>query len=348
MKRLEGVTQVVSRALIGLLAAACGSSHGSGSQGMSQDGAAPASDAGAEASGSVDSGGTGEAQADAGEDGCQVFLHAYCAQFQACHTLLFDSFLYGTVDACVQAFTPACNAELTAPGTGATSATLASCGQALSPLDCGTAATTWPSQCFAAGSLANGATCQFSSQCRSTYCDLTSPSCGTCAVRVATGGNCLPADDLRVVSCKPGLLCTNGDTCEAPLASGASCQKGGGQCDPPLTCLQMGSNYVCAQPLAVGASPCDAFFDTCAGNAWCDVSSGTCEASTVLSVGTACDTLGDPCGAGEYCKPTDGGTTGVCAANLPVGSPCGGVDVCDPPAACENGVCQAYVGSSCP
>jgi hypothetical protein len=344
MKRSKSVMQVVSRTLLGLLAAACGSSHASGSDGMTPDGAAP--DAGAQESGSRDSG--GEAQTDAGEDGCQVFLNAYCAGFQTCHALLFDSFLYGTIDGCVQAFTPACHAELSAQGTGATSATLASCGEALSQLDCGTSATAWPSQCFASGKLANGATCQFSSQCQSTYCDLTSASCGKCAARVATGGNCLPADDLRIVSCKPGLLCTGGDTCQSPLVAGAPCQKGGGQCDPPLTCLQMGSNYVCAQPLAVGGSPCATFFNSCAGNTWCNLSTQTCEAATPLTVGTACDTLGDPCGAGEYCKPTDGGTTGVCAADLPVGSPCGGVDVCVPPADCQNGMCQGNVGSSCP
>jgi hypothetical protein len=347
MERSKGVTQVVSRTLVGLLAAACGSSNGSGS-GMTQDGAALAPDASSGDAGSEDSGGTGEAQADAGQGGCEVFLRAYCAQFQACHTLLFDSFLYGTVDACVQAFTPKCDAELSALGTGATSAALASCGGALSQLGCAMSPTTWPSQCFVAGSLPNGSNCQFSSQCQSTYCNPTSAFCGTCADRVAAGGNCLPYEDLRSVGCGPGLLCTHSDTCEPPLAAGAPCQQGGRQCDPPLACLQMGSNFVCAQPLAIGGSPCDAYFDTCAGNAWCDVSSRTCTAATGLSIGTACDTLGDPCGAGEYCKPTDGGTMGVCAADLPVGSPCGGVDVCVPPAACVNGVCQGDVGSSCP
>lgn len=331
---------------------ACGGSSGSGAPGTS-DAKSDASvldssfvqDDASQTAASSDGG-----SSDAGASGCDAFLNAFCIQTEKCETAGFRQDWYGTVPKCVEQLQPSCAAELAAPGTATTEQTMNACAKALMLQSCAGFLTAPPAACLTPGTLANGAACEFPTQCASTYC-AASGFCGTCQPRVAAGAQCVPVADPRYVACESGLVCEysgSSSKCSTPLQAGATCDSSFmHQCTPPLTCLQ----GLCSPALAIDAGPCNLDSD-CAGGAYCSVAfqATMCRMPTYQPPGAPCNfQQGMPCGAGASCLAGDAAaTTGNCVAVAANGGPCGSDSDCPVPGLCTSGACQLAVpASSC-
>jgi hypothetical protein len=286
----------------------------------------------------------------------------------------------------VSRFSIICNDELSAPGTGITTAFLDGCAAALEKNPSCTGAI--PECVEPAGSLAIGAACGADNQCASTRCELSSNgqnspdggatltviTCGVCGATVADGAACQSGD-----VCVAGDECTNG-TCQKETTSsggtgaiGSSCQADAdcatpnrcditqGICAAPGTAGQACSvssdcasglicnvsTEQCEAPVASGG-PCTG--GDCASGLGCDATTKKCTTITFAAQGAACDDDAILCDRGTCNIGSSGGANaGVCPTILADGAPCGiaANTACDDFAECIDGTCQISNPASC-
>src|SRR5579863_1088410 len=99
---------------------------------------------------------------------------------------------YGSTAACIERQTLSCTNGLNAPHTGNSPNQVELCVAALAGESCAQFFDNDPpGACTPTGLLANGASCTFSGQCMSGYCNGTKTSiCGTCGAGPAVGADC--------------------------------------------------------------------------------------------------------------------------------------------------------------
>jgi hypothetical protein len=150
-----------------------------------------------------------------------------------------------------------------------------------------------------------GSACQGDSDCATpNHCDFTQ---GVCAAPGAAGSPCTLAAD-----CAAGLICTSGQQCEAPVASGGACVGG-----------------------------------DCASGLGCNTTTHKCGSITFAAAGAPCDKDGVLCDRGTCIVSSAGG---VCPNILADGAPCDSgstTTACDDFAQCISGTCQVSNPASC-
>jgi hypothetical protein len=284
---------------------------------------------------------------------CAGYALAFCTHFQTCNPRAFASNYFDSLGQCQTRLAQVCPSELSAPGTGRTASAIALCAQEVGAQSCAEWMVGDPPSCYAKGSLANDAGCEYSSQCQSTLClrSVTTGSCGSCAARIGDGGTC----DRQQMNCQFGLICADncsgpaqndqcggsyGSTCVPPVLDGGACDKQH-QCVGGLACLQ----GACAPAVAIG-QPCVTWND-CAGDTSCitqSVGKAACEANTHAAVGAACSIGGTgQCTGSSLCSGPDGNpaAAGTCAPEATDGKTCTFNDECLYPATCDQGKCKA-------
>jgi len=317
--------------LLAISAIACGSvrnfdesATGGGSSGGAQS-VAPGSSGGASGSGSQGASG-GAVSADAGgksaqggnaaagsssnvskATACVAYAIASCLRSQECAGREPD------VVQCLRLTGSACPDQLFTRGSKRTVDEAVACAGVLRSRACDDDGSTRPA-CMSPGEFAEGARCDFGTQCRSLHC-LGSGACGVCAKVVSRGQAC--GEDLGT-ACTPGNQCskTNSGICVDPKATvglGRAC--GVEKCESGLTCYQA----VCVRPLEVG-DECSTV--PCKSPLYCAWISNTERRCVVLPhVGEPC--RDDPTGACELTAECDHSTPIPTCRALPVaGQPC--------------------------
>lgn len=219
---------------------------------------------------------------------CKAWATAYCAKAGACGHLAAK--IMGA--ACEARMTGACEAHVSAPGSGYTKQALATCTSALPTMTCSEG-------CAFVGTLPLGADCAFDDQCASAACDASGVKCGECVVAPKAapapkaglgevcdeGGKTAPDCDAQI-----GLWC-DGVTkrcAEIPTAAlGGSCGylggmivmcASGGTCKPGTT----GSGTCVAEKALGEACTGGAGYDECAFGTKCIA--GTCAYRTAAAI----------------------------------------------------------------
>jgi hypothetical protein len=295
---------------------------GSGSDASSTQGAtdsAPGSDS---ASGSVDA-----AAFAAAADTAAV---TQCSRLNSCFSWIVK-LAYGTQDVCTSRTRQLLLAQLSAPGSGMTPATLASCVTTLNASSCLNIIDNSPGLCpVPAGHLGLGSSCIAAAQCQSAVCSFQSGAvCGSCAAPPPLDGSCSTNSD-----CQPSQLCNAIMQCATPVGAGVSCDVTV-PCQQALAC----KGGLCALPDPVG-STCDptaplATCDTFGGN-YCDPVTSKCLAIQLVDAGGTCSLTGAPytvCSGSGTCS-----LAGKCVAPANDGQSCNSLP-CLPPAICQNNVC---------
>ncbi len=328
------------------LGTACGSSADSdsnGGAGASSAGASAAGTSGASAgaAGSSASGGMPAASGAAGSGAggsspvtaaCTAYANARCTHYRDCLGVSFG-LAYASLADCVAVTSQYCPLEVGAPGTSRSVAQLTACAEATVPQTCAEWLSAAPAACVLPGTQVEGASCEYNSQCASTYCAQTGGAwCGKCQARSTLGQECA----IGVSSCAFGLVCA-AHVCATPKAEEQACASSA-ECRADLRC----SAGLCGKPQAVGAV-CDSNNPSCALDSVCLVtgSSATCVKPSFVSVGATCDsTTPKFCNGPSHCLDSSGmgSNDGTCTANAAPGASCA-VLGCLAPARCLNDVC---------
>jgi hypothetical protein len=243
-------------------------------------------------------------------DTCGAYFDAEVAYSQAC-----SSSSTGKVKDRAR-FTQSCTIALAAPGTGATPAWVDTCSSATRAAaatctsdDAEKACKTPP------GTLADGAACGSSAQCKSSYCKKVSPAaettnCGTCAATVAVGGAC--------------------DAIKDRCASGSSCKTTGtsttGTCTATTSTERVAEGGTCVS---------DTSFSSCASGLRCDFTSKKCVKLAAS---------GDACTSSSDCQKTLACVEKKCGAKVAIGGSCVSSSDCVSGAGCDltSKKCAAY------
>ncbi len=304
---------------------------------------------------------------DAGLAVCDQYAEAVCNRMQRCSPLLIDIAM-GSLEACKEGTKIICERTTKAPGAAPL---LASCIDVLNT-GCGDTFPA-PTECTGKGTLIDGTTCEFDSQCASGRCGSGGnvPGCGVCkpasdaAPYTSEGGSC--NNEGR---CAPGLSCidagtgTAGEpisgTCGKTRALGEAC-KDAEDCNTgsygdfgwmsfTVACLE-GS---CAKPLDENA--------TCSPSIQaqhsCDVQkklrcellvdggalSGRCSKWPFAKTNEACtknnQTASGTCYGDQLCVGDGGsGTSGTCVPKGSTGATCARDFDCRFGLSCVNGAC---------
>jgi hypothetical protein len=219
---------------------------------------------------------------------CADSARARCQKDDACTGATYNPIHYGDEATCEARTAALCVTSLSAPGTGATPASVEACAQAIPSESCDDFYGVKPVAACATpkGTLANGTPCVTSSQCQSTYCATGAyVVCGQCAAVPQAGDACtydgdcgdrggLTCNDLgRCVAygaldalcdkdtpCGVDLSCVGATTntqgtCQTGVASGAPCTSAGPHCDPTLNLVCVGTTCA-AEPVVAGGQPC--------------------------------------------------------------------------------------------
>lgn len=303
---------------------------------------------------------------------CNTYASAYRRYVTKCASSSNDgSFSDARWASMEQRMRLSCASSLSLPGTGVVPAQLASCANALADASCTAKSADLPACDFPAGTLADGAVCTDSGQCKSESCvktgtsETSSPSCGTCQPRVALGADCSTNSrcvenatcDFTTKKCIATVKNGVGGSCD--FTKGESCQSG-------LYC-DSAAKICKARPTAGQA--CSSTI-TCETGLTCDQTSKTCYAPTIATEGQACGTAAKArCGADLGCDPATSkcvkinwvkplgdcsapfsvcehgscSTAKKCPALIPDGGACTSdraTGVCDDFASCRDGKCQ--------
>jgi hypothetical protein len=251
-----------------------------------------------------------------------------------------------------------CEAELTLPGVGISSAQLESCANALrSSGNCllsGNASTPTECQSLNWGTLASGAACSSGSQCESGNCNTASDAglvgtsqCGSCTAPIALGGVC-GAD---AGAGNAGFGCAMASACNAISMTcqvitygdvGATCGTNVAACGDGLYCDP--TTELCTTPKPSG-SACG-MGQECASPLVCLAATNTC--GSPGGNGASCESAGD-CAPGFDCGPM---SQCVAISYAAAGQPCGGAVHCLVGSCAGNGssnVCPTIIpdGQSC-
>lgn len=266
----------------------------------------------------------------------------------------------------------ACQSSLALPGTGIQPSQVASCANALADASCNAKTSDIPACDFPPGSLADGAACTDSSQCKSEACVKTAsssgstPSCGTCQARIPVGGACTTedrcvdnamcdfttkkcialvkngaggsCDSAKGESCQTGLYCDyTTNVCKTRAAAGQACSSTS-PCDSGLTCDS--TSKTCYQPtVATEGQACGASTKArCGSDLACDAMTAKCVKINWVAPGGDCGAPYSTCLHGSCSS-----TTKKCPALIPDGGACTSdrsTGVCDDFASCIDGKCQ--------
>jgi hypothetical protein len=264
---------------------------------------------------------------------CAALAQGYCQLRASCDQL--GAIGQSTEAGCEERARQSCEVALNLSNAVLSDAQLATCTGSIKLFACESLASGGVESCGLPGTLADGATCQASFQCKGAYCELSAGACGRCTTLTAPpnlGESCDPANDrCRDSFCSPKKVCTiwakKGDACVSTY-----------QCDSMLAC----SGQVCVPSIGVGQS-CDTTGDLCDYGLHCEPlpfgsKEGTCQEQKTLMSGAACGAQhpGTVCPSGEVCR---GGT---CQKPLEDGAACDSDGACLPPARCSYGHCQLY------
>ncbi len=289
----------------------------------SSSGTAPAPDAGHDSGEATDSGGT-SGDGGAGAMACADQAHAVCTLRSTCSSFN-TSLTYVSEASCESRTAAECVANLSATGTGQTTAHIEACATAYPGETCTSFFEGNPvTACVPpAGTLATGAACGAPAQCASTFCAISQYQvCGTCQPLPVAGATCqVEADCGRDLTCAVPTGATSGK-CAAWGASGAACLTGVAPCGYGLACV---------------------------GDVVATMTMGTCQASGE-TVGTACDSQRKTAAScngtlGLVCIPTAKGSgVGTCqkAQLVAAGAACGDIG-----AAPITGYAECEAGGLC-
>lgn len=272
-----------------------------------------------------------------------VYAQAVCNHDQRCFPIYLRRYFNGLNDCATKVSTEWARV-LAAPGNVTTAAQLDACSAKLGTL-CSDEFAGIP-ECNFRGTLPDGASCMYGSQCASGDCFqvASTADCGVCTQQAPEGASCANA------YCQPGLICTDPSTCVRPVGEGGACDDTK-PCATGLLC----TSGKCAKPLLLGAG-CQVDADKC------DWDKGeTCVPTTVGGKNGKCTTdafgkLGQTCGwdaKGAYteCEAascSNPNNTGTCAEFLGVGMPCSADGTeCMYGLACSAGRCKARDASTC-
>jgi hypothetical protein len=288
-------------------------------------------------------------------EAAQALAVAECANQARCEPLLFGV-IWGDQATCVTGTTAL--REKRAFGLGTTPAHAAqrkACAAAISGLDC----EAWAHEsfdneprpeCRLFGTLPDGASCSWSSQCVHGACSAAvSPvaGCGVCVPQQPEGGPCF-----EPLGCEPGLTCRLVGT----TARCVRLRARGEPCGAEAPCL--GSNTcrdgTCAAPLSLGDPCAPSAVDEPCGPFWraatCNTKTLRCEAAHVALAGDPCGIDDDGvitfCAHGSVCKTlTD--TRGTCVLATADGRACGGAYLFRPDDCLEPSTCNGAFEASC-
>jgi hypothetical protein len=336
--------------VLGAVLAGCGTAPDTTPAGGGGAGGITSGTAGAGTGGRSGAGGqVGPTPAPAGaSEACAAYVKATCGRRDACSAGKGNGLEYGSAMNCETRELPKCMASLSAAGTSKTVAALMACTAAIPQQSCSNYFdNVAPAACRPlAGSLADGAACLSSWQCKSTFCALPHGDvCGVCAPRPKAGDSCAQT------VCGIGLLChASTQQCVASVALNAPCDKNA-PCAAGLGCVGNTATVkgVCkAEGITVGAA-CDPKSTSAAGcdkdlGLQCDPVALTCKLIPYADDGQPCGLVAGGtvmCKAGGLCVGGSATTAGVCktpvkdgqACNVSAGPPCA------TPAKCVRGVC---------
>ena len=269
-------------------------------------------------------------------------LEAACVEKERAHCSAEERYTRGGVDggddleACTRRNALACVSEASRIGSGLSLATLAACARSEADLATRSLAL-WgqtTSYCTVKGTLAQGRSCAYDSQCSSGHCmTARGAPCGNCGDELpfAAGMACV------VDRCGGGLECVNG-RCVLPKPEGSACSASevcsaeascvGGTCVPRAKKGQRCADDEKSAPACIPPLDCDERSAKCI-----DRKPGR----KPKKLAEACDN-GDSCARG-YCKKREG-ERGLCVAYSQDGMGCEvGEDTCQSPARCRDGGC---------
>lgn len=260
---------------------------------------------------------------------CSDYVRAVCAKRESCSPTVQKE-RYGDEATCEAREKIGCAHGLGAPSTGDSPDRLEGCVAAYASWSCAD----WvngvrPAVCQTpAGSLADGAPCNFSAQCQSAFCGFAPGSgCGKCMALPKAGDSCA-----NLTSCGPGLTCVSGTkTCQVRAAQNASCDKSH-PCQVGLSCVGASAQAqgTCQPSVATAGATCDptastgpgCFFDA---GLYCDKNSKQCTAMPFAGNGQPCGDVSGvrtPCSGGAACVMAQGATSGTCVAAAADGDAC--------------------------
>jgi hypothetical protein len=283
------------------------------------------------------------------DEACAADAESWCGPLERCSPFTMKQ-LYGDKASCVTREKLWCTAFLQSKDSE-TPDQLKACAAAYLAQSCDEFyGAKQPDVCkLAPGPRADGATCQYGSQCQSSHCKIPRGSnCGVCSQKVPEGGQCGHTSDCIDGYCRiSAMMCTGAlPVLDQPCTGICSFNSG-----VNLTCaLQADGSGVCKQAIQAGGA-CDPMADAC-DQSWngllCDPSTLTCkQTATVAGTGEACETA-TYCAASGLCTPVgaDGGS--ICVAPPGEGQACDPVNsLCDWPAVCVNSKCVMPVANQC-
>jgi hypothetical protein len=212
------------------------------------------------------------------------------------------------------------------------------------------------------GSVADGAGCAYSRQCKSTVCGSPEGQCGKCTALVETeGAACNPSTEVCDLS--KGLLCSlTTMTCITPEGRGVSCATGD-DCYYNLVCKP--ATMTCDDyPDSVGA-PCDPAGNACSfrigAGLTCNQQSDTCQLPAQNGLGGAACGYKQAnggmllCGVGYLCDGSIDGFSGKCIQGhaAPPGGKCAFTGLppngsaCEAEGLCIGGICKIDDPTTC-
>jgi hypothetical protein len=264
---------------------------------------------------------------------CTQLSAARCQRLAACSTADLGK-RFADLASCEARQQLACLAGLDAPDTGATPATADACAATIPTESCPQFLGNDPTDaCLPqTGARAQGAACEFSGQCSTMFCAVSSTAaCGTCQAKPVAGTSCASA------GCGPGLVCVaSTQLCQVPVAAAGACSADL-PCTQGTTCVGadagtgvMGS---CMAELTTAGATCDpkrATGPDCSSDAGftCDTTTKQCVAQPVVAAGMTCGPVAGVatrCAAGAMCVKPSGSTTGTCVAPAADGAACDSV-----------------------
>ena len=276
---------------------------------------------------------------------CTDLATAVCNKRTSCSNGANIVKVFGSMANCLARTELTCTDALAAPGNASTPAHEELCATAWGGATCDEfLLANDPADCVVAGTLANGAACEYGGQCASSYCTAEKEAqCGSCGTPPATGADCTTS------GCARGQICfqdtvANTMTCVVDGIVGASCGRTA-PCSPGLACIGATTtvNGTCMTAAVSAGAACDNKTGPgCARDLgiYCNTMSATCTSIQYAADGAACGVTagGDfvDCAQGT-CYGSVGTTVmGVCKADAADGADCDTVNgpSCTTPARC--------------
>lgn len=274
---------------------------------------------------------------------CKNLASAICSRLGKCSQYLMK-YYYGDEATCVDRVQLTCAPYVNLRGSSWTPTRLKACADGYNSGTCDDYfAPGGPKACQPqAGTIADGAACAASDQCKSGYCNIGATSCGTCVAPAKAGEACSTAKP-----CGLGLTCAS-NKCYALAGVGEACSFTGASCKSGLYC----TSGKCAAALGDGKT-CDPFASGCdtLQGLFCNNTTRKCEAYKLAKAGSTCGTVMGAqvlCEAGGAC--ITGGMSRQCVAAVRDGEACGPVNggaQCMSPATCSNNACRVFDPTTC-